>query len=107
MVSFKTFVVCVSTLVSVCCARSGHAHIHRDQLQARAGYNGTETTNSLPIGTGIATPGEYTFTVTQTNTKFVTLAYTLGNGVVKTTVITKVRHVLTDLYGNEILIFMF
>lgn len=80
--------------------RGGH-------LQARAGYNGTETTISVPVGTGVLSPEEDTFTVTQTNTKFVTLAYTLGNGVVKTTIITKVRHVLTDAYGNQVLIFMF
>lgn len=63
-------------------------------LQARAGYNGTETTILMPIGTGVVSPVEYTSIVTQTNTKFVTVSYTLGNGAVKTTTITKVRHIL-------------
>lgn len=106
MVSFNTLIVCVSALATVCCARSGHAHMHRDvHLQARAGYNGTETI-SLPIGTGvISPPAEYTSTITQTNTKFVTVTYTLGNGAVKTTIITKVRHIFTQkLCGNIILI---
>lgn len=95
MVSFNTLAVCVSALASVCCARSGHAHIHRGHLQARAGYNGTETTIMLPIGTGVVPPPvEHTFTststVTQINTKFITVTYTLGNGAIKTTIITKV-----------------
>lgn len=94
MVSFNTLAVCVSALASVCCARSGHAHMRRGgNLQARAGYNGTETTILLPIGTGVVhPPADYTSTVTQTNIKFVTVTYTLGNGAVKTTVITKVSH---------------
>lgn len=91
MVSFNTLAVCVSALASVCCARSGHVHMHRGgRLQARAGYNGTETTALLPIGTGVVPlPAS---TITQTSIKVVTVTYTLGNGAIKTATITKVSH---------------
>lgn len=95
MVSFNTLAVCLSALISVCSAHGGHAHLHRrSYLQARTGYNGTDTT-LLPIATGgvaVLPSAGYTATVTQTNTKLVTVTYTLGNGAVKTTTITKVRY---------------
>ncbi|KAL0638497.1 hypothetical protein Q9L58_002433 [Maublancomyces gigas] len=93
MVSFNTLAVCVSALASVCCARSGHVHMHRSgRLQARAGYNGTETTALLPIGTGVVPlPAS---TITQTSIKVVTVTYTLGNGAIKTATITKAEETI-------------
>lgn len=77
--------------------------MHRGgRLQARAGYNGTETTALLPIGTGVA--ADHTSTVTQTSIKVVTVTYTLGNGAIKTATITKVSHSWWGIYGNAILI---
>ena len=111
MVSFKTLIFPLATLAALAQAHAGsHAHHKRYRYIGKRYYNGTETTSTVLLGTGVETTELPTSTVEPTLvpiftppavedpvtttciTKYETktYTYTLGNGKAHTTTITHV-----------------